>query len=1446
MFDMSGTCNSNGADAAWGLLSGTLPQPNYNAPVAGIDFSPGAMQWQWPGGSAGLAGNCGVPNGSGSGSAPQHFALSYDGANVYAFINGALASGFPVATTTAGVGAAAAGILSFQDWNYARFDELRISNVARYTQSFTPPTSAFTTDANTELLWHMDGNIGIAYKRALDHAAGLNNVQNFLSDATGSFNGQAVTWGSGTDAIEGVLVDFYFRGQSPSAAELANQDEYCATCNEGDPVIAATGEFRDTLSDLNIPGRGYNLRFDRTYSSFASAQDGPLGFGWTDNFNAYLTVDGSGNPTVHEENGAQTTFTNNAGTFSAPGRVLASLSLASGTYTYTRHDSSQLKFDSTSLKLTSEVDRNGYTTSLAYTGSSLTQVTDQAGRHLTFAYWSGAGANHIHTITDPAGRVVTLNYTNADGSGDLTSVTDVAGNASSFVYGSHLLTTLKDAKCVAAGAGCPGVVNSYDGASPARVQTQTDSLSRATQFAYNQCVNDPSTGIRDGFCTATQVTHPAGDVEMQEYVDNQPVTIIKAYGTSQAARWNYLYDLNTLAPVATTDPNGHTWTQTWDGSGNLLTKTDPLQRTTTYSQYNAFNEPQQIQDPAGVVTTNTYDTHGNLTQTSTPLTWNGNSQTVSVGYGYTDLTHPGDITQMTDQDGKVWHFAYDTYGNQITKTDPVGNLTKYFFDTVGRPACMITPLGSSAASCTAHGATHVWTYTTNAFGDLLSVKDPVSDLTQYQYDQNRNRSQLTDAKGNISKMTYDFDNELTAEEDGFGTTSDRTLQTTYDADGRLHTQVDGLNNPATTYAYDPLSNLSTVTDPLSRVITYTYDGAGNRRSVQFYSGAPATGYCYDAANQLIGITYSNAACGGAMDVSYTFYADGLRHTLVDSTGTSTYVYDTLKRLRQMTNGAAQEVDYDYNLRGQLTQLTYPSAAPRNHVVTRAYDDAGRLTQVAVSTSWVAGASPNNFTYDADGNLCLIQYGNGVYGSRAFDAADRLTKGTSAAMVYGTTAVSGCTAVTKGILLSLTYPRDANGQITAEGSTGYGYDPINRLTTSGSGSYTVDKADEVTQEPFPSPTTTTSFTYDAANQVHTGSVSGGGASYTYNFDNAGNRHTRVDGSGNTLTYNYDQLNRPTSFVPAGANPPTYGYTYNGDGLRMAKSTNGASTASFSWDVAEGLPLLLSDGSTSYVTGPGGTPIEQITSGGIVYFYESDQLGSTRLITNTAKASVDTYTYDSFGNLTAATGTLANPFQYAGQFLDPETGLYYLQARYYDPSSGQFIQRDPVFQKTREPYAYVGDNPLNAADPAGLLGWNDVVHAVKTVSGFQNAVAQAALLTYVSFVSAPLYVMYAGSYNLNKYVAPDAPPVFKALNSVTQRVFLKADEAVDIFQHACGYPQDPRIPPENDEEITVNRLPSVIEPESDNNGDWHMKKVLPPFGGTAHGPGRDPTGHEDYAD
>jgi RHS repeat-associated protein len=149
--------------------------------------------------------------------------------------------------------------------------------------------------------------------------------------------------------------------------------------------------------------------------------------------------------------------------------------------------------------------------------------------------------------------------------------------------------------------------------------------------------------------------------------------------------------------------------------------------------------------------------------------------------------------------------------------------------------------------------------------------------------------------------------------------------------------------------------------------------------------------------------------------------------------------------------------------------------------------------------------------------------------------------------------------------------------------------------------------------------------------------------------------------------------------------------------MAKG--GASLASFLWDVAGSLPLTISDGTSSFVFGPGGLPVEQVATDNSVLFYHHDQLGSTRLLTDATGAVQATYAYDPYGSLNAITGIVSAPFLFTGQFVDTESGLYYLRSRYYDRTTAQFISTDPWVGITRSPYAYVAGNPLNATDASG---------------------------------------------------------------------------------------------------------------------------------------------------
>ncbi len=90
---------------------------------------------------------------------------------------------------------------------------------------------------------------------------------------------------------------------------------------------------------------------------------------------------------------------------------------------------------------------------------------------------------------------------------------------------------------------------------------------------------------------------------------------------------------------------------------------------------------------------------------------------------------------------------------------------------------------------------------------------------------------------------------------------------------------------------------------------------------------------------------------------------------------------------------------------------------------------------------------------------------------------------------------------------------------------------------------------------------------------------------------------------------------------------------------------------------------------------------------------------RALSDANGARQATYQYDAYGATTASTGSLTNPFRYAGGYRDAESGLYYLQARYYDPSTQQFLSVDPLLAVTGQAYNYVAGSPTNATDPSG---------------------------------------------------------------------------------------------------------------------------------------------------
>lgn len=239
---------------------------------------------------------------------------------------------------------------------------------------------------------------------------------------------------------------------------------------------------------------------------------------------------------------------------------------------------------------------------------------------------------------------------------------------------------------------------------------------------------------------------------------------------------------------------------------------------------------------------------------------------------------------------------------------------------------------------------------------------------------------------------------------------------------------------------------------------------------------------------------------------------------------------------------------------------------------------------------------------------------------------------------------------------------------------YTYDPVgNRLSSLGVSSYTNNSSNELTS------TSAASYTFDKNGNTLTKVVGTNTTSYAWDFEN---RMTSVTlpGTGGTDTFKYDPFGRRIyKSFSAGT---TSVYAYDGDNLIEETNSTGGVVARYSQTQNIDEPLaMLRSAATSY--------------------FHADGLGSVTSLSNAAGSIANTYTYDSFGKLTASTGSLVNPFQYTARESDTETGLYYYRARYYDPAAGRFLNEDPaIFDGGINLYGYVLNNPSNFVDPRGL--------------------------------------------------------------------------------------------------------------------------------------------------
>ena len=199
---------------------------------------------------------------------------------------------------------------------------------------------------------------------------------------------------------------------------------------------------------------------------------------------------------------------------------------------------------------------------------------------------------------------------------------------------------------------------------------------------------------------------------------------------------------------------------------------------------------------------------------------------------------------------------------------------------------------------------------------------------------------------------------------------------------------------------------------------------------------------------------------------------------------------------------------------------------------------------------------------------------------------------------------------------------------------------------------------------------------------------------------------LDANGNTLgdgskSYTWDVENRLSSVTLPGSGG-TVSFRYDPFGRRIQKSS-ALGTTNFVYDGINVIEELDNGGNVlaRYTQGPGvDQPLSEFR-GGTTSYYEQDGINSVTSLTNPAGTLANSYTFDSFGKLSASSGTLTNPFQYTGREFDSETGLYFNRARYFDLASGRWLSEDPAqFDAGMNFYEYSYNNPPNFNDPSGL--------------------------------------------------------------------------------------------------------------------------------------------------
>lgn len=796
--------------------------------------------------------------------------------------------------------------------------------------------------------------------------------------------------------------------------------------------------------------------------------------------------------------------------------------------------------------------------------------------------------------------------------------------------------------------------------------------------------------------TLTVTQHTGGGFKLTESRSGRWIDLTKTSATLWQAK----------------DNTGRTASYTLDADGNLTGTTDTEGKTVTFG-YDTSARINKITTAEGRVTAFTYDDVNRVTSMLRATGFNGSTSTGPTWtYSYTSPSataagtttakdpelhsttykHDGDgqVTDVTDALGHKRSTKFDANHNIDSATDAMGsgstpgNATEYGFNSRNNLDTVSLPTGGTT--------TNHWQ--TIAGGDVpKDSTNPDGEKTDFGYDTVGNTTSVaqTGTGGGSVTYTYNkstptcggFEGQRCKQQTKMSSTKTVTTDFHYDAKGNLDTVTPPAPLAKTTYTSDDLGRTKTVTDARGVTVSYTYDNRDRIRIVDTTNKARVE-YWYDGDGNL------RQRTDGTGTISYEFdplQRETVRHlqdgsqTLLaytpagnvdyytDPSGTIDYTWNEVNKLHQLKDQQGKVTTYDYNNNDVRTTTTYPGGT----VQKVEPDKSNRPTSIKVTSD--------------QGTLVDLAYTYGYGTSAATDGSKIRTS---------TDNVSG---------LKRTYSYDSAGRFsyakeeksgTIADSWQYCYDLAGNLTSQG------------TDPGCPRGTT---YTINDAQQMTGKSTSTG----PWSYDQIGNE-TAADSTpdytrtGETWT-DHSQMSAIT------VNGKTYAGQYG--------STDQSERIKLGDTVFHNGPLGLSAKTTAgtdmgFNREPGGT-LNSMTTGGKTYFYLTDALGSVVALADTDGNKVDSYTYSPRGVriLAQSSEPVAQPYRFAGNYQDP-TGLYHLQARYYDANIGRFTQPDPSGQE-QNPYLYAEGDPVNRIDPNGTISLTGVADALGPIGdGFVGGV------------------------------------------------------------------------------------------------------------------------------